>query len=160
MQLDTLEAEILNKLEMLSEGGTCDLDRPNLHRVHPGSSVPPGVDEEAQESHLRPEMSLWAYHKGKLAKARTEPFGRRLTAIAEAEVDYENSVKRPLSYISPDSEQNSKDRDDAILRWTGRRPEEVAVFEQCSSSYVRKIRKRNNLDQTWGGSLDGFVEVA
>jgi hypothetical protein len=153
--LDALEAEVLRKLEMLSEGGTSNLDPNRVHQSPAGSNPPPGITE-ALQSDLSPEASLWAYHSGQLKRAREKSFATRLTAIARAELDLERQLKRPPSYISPDSEQNAKDRDEAILRWTGRRPEEVAVFEGCSASYVRKIRKRCHRDQTWGGSLDGF----
>lgn len=154
MQLEILEAEILNKLEMLSEGGTCDLDRPNLHRVHPGSSVPPGVDEDEQMSHLRPEMSLWAYHATRLRERMNSPDSLRLTALAEAEKDYATARKRPPAFIDSDSDQNAADRDEAILRWSGKSAEWVAVFEQCSFSHVRKLRRLHGLNQSTGEPVE------
>lgn len=154
MQLDPLEAEILKKLERLSEGGTLDLERPSLHHVHPGSSVPPGVDEETQESHLSPNMSLWLYHREKLNAGRERGFVWRLTAITQAAKDYQTQLARPPTYIDPDSEKNANDRDEAILRWTGKRPEEVAVWEHCSYSYVRKVRRLHKLNQMTGEPVE------
>jgi hypothetical protein len=138
--LDQMEADVLRRLEMLSEGGTLDLERPSLHRVHPGSTVPPGVREHI-EAHLCPDVSLWAYHQHRLNQRRESAVYVRLTAIAEAERDLETSLKRPPSYIEPDSNQNAEDRDEAILRWEGKPAEVAAVFEHCSFSHVRKLRR-------------------
>jgi hypothetical protein len=140
---------------MLAEGGTSTLDPNRVHQSSSDSKPPAGVEAVLGES-----VSLWVYHQGKLLAAAEKATHVRLRAIAEAERDLEFSLKRPPAYISPDSEQNSKDRDEAILRHTGRRPEEVAVWENCSCSYVRKIRKRAHRDQTWGGSLEGFETEA
>lgn len=156
MHLDDLEVEILRKLELLSEGSTLNLDPNRVHQSRAGSTVPPGVDEEHGESHLRPEMSLWLYHREKLSERRESTTSVRLTAIAEAEKDLETARKRPPAYIEPDSEQNAGDRDEAILRWEGKPAEWVAVMERCSFSHVRKLRrlaKRRPSDGT-------MVEVA
>lgn len=150
MHLDDLEVEILRKLEMLSEGSTLNLDPNRVHQSRAGSTVPPGVDEEHGESHLRPEMSLWLYHREKLSERRESTTSVRLTAIAEAEKDVETARKRPPAYIEPDSEQNAGDRDEAILRWEGKPAEWVAVMQGCSFSHVRKLRKMNKMNPATG----------
>ena len=154
--LDVREWKVLRRLQFIAEGGTLDLDRPLLKRTHPGSSVPPGVDKGS----LSPDTSLYEYHHALLAAKRSASDSVRRAAISAAELDLNTTLNRGPAYISPDSDQNKKDRDDAILRREGERPEEVAVLESCSSSYVRKIRKANNRDQTWGGSLEGFEITA
>lgn len=141
MHLDDLEAEILRKLERISEGGVQNLDPNRVHQSRAGSNPPHGVDEDSLEGVLRPEVSLWAYHQEKLANKRESTASVRLTAIAEAERDYETAVKRPPAYIKPDSDQNADDRDEAILRWEGKPAEWVAVMEHCSFSHVRKLRR-------------------
>jgi hypothetical protein len=148
--LEKLETEVLRKLELLSEGGTLNLDRPSLHRVHPGSTVPPGVDENNLEGSARPEVSLLAYHAELLEKARERGFSARLAAIAAAELDLETARKRPPAYIDPDSAQNVLDRDEAILRWVGKRAEWVAVVEKCSFSHVRKLRRLHKMNPATG----------
>jgi hypothetical protein len=153
LSLDQDELDVLRKLERLSEGGTLDLDRPSLHRVHPGSSVPPGVTD-ALEADLRPDMSLWAYHANLLRKAREKGSHARHLAIAAAELDYETAIARPPAYIEADSEQNANDRDEAILRWEGKRAEWVAVFENCSFSHVRKLRRLHKMNQSTGVPLE------
>lgn len=153
MQLDDLEAQILRKLEMLSEGSTLNLNPNRVHQSRAGSSLPPGVDEENGESHLRPELSLWAYHRTRLSERAAASDSVRLTAIAEAERDYFTSVKRPPAFIEPDSTQNAEDRDEAILRWEGKRAEWVAVIENCSFSHVRKLRRIHKLHQATGEPL-------
>lgn len=156
--LREMEADVLRRLEMLSEGGTLDLERPSLHRVHPGSSSPPGTSEDGgQEGCMRPEVSLWAYHQQRLEERRESSTSVRLTAIAEAEKDLETSKRRPPAYIEPDSEQNSDDRDEAILRWEGKSAEWVAVMENCSFSHVRKLRRLAKRRQSDGTPLEAIA---
>lgn len=141
MDLDVIEHQVLNKLEMLSEGGTLNLNKPSLHAVHPGSSAPPGVDEEGLEGAESLLTSLWAFHMIRLEQRRESSYSVRLAAITEAEKDYETAIRRPPTYIDPDSAQNADDRDEAILRWEGKAAEWVAVMEGCSFSHVRKLRR-------------------
>lgn len=137
--LDRLENTILKQLAMVGEGATLDYDRPTLHRAHPGSTEPAG----AFSGDLSPQVSLALYHHQKLLGARQKGLSVRLTALAEASRDLETTKHRPPTYNSPDSEQNAQERDQAILTvWAGYRPEWPAVFENCSESYVRKLRRR------------------
>lgn len=153
--ISTLEKQVLIKLSLLGEGRSLTYDRPNLHRVHPAATPPPGVNEtKPGESHLNQTVSLAQYHAYRLDLARGKSVGARLTALAEAERDYETTIKPPPRYIDPDPDQNSQDRDEAILRWEGKRPEWVAVFENCSESHVRKIRKKHDRDPMMGGKLN------
>lgn len=153
--LEQMEIDVLRRLEMLSEGGTLDTDRPSLHRVHPGSSAPPGVSEDdGLPAHLRPEVSLWAYHSQRLEERRASSASVRLTAIAEAEKDLETSKRRQPAYIDADSAQNSEDRDEAILRWEGKSAEWVAVMENCSFPHVRKLRRLDKRKQSCGHRIE------
>lgn len=154
--LDQLEAIVLQQLAMLQEGRTLDLDRPNLHRAHPGATPPPGTNLRAVGDDSPPDaaFSLAEYHKWLLDKARDRGPVARLRAIAEATLDYETSIKRRPAYIDADPDVNSRNRDEAILRWEGKRAEEVAVFERCSFSYVRKLRRKEGLDPRTGRRLE------
>lgn len=152
--LESLENKVLIKLNLLGEGRSLTYDRPNLHRVHPAATPPPGVNEtKPGESHMNQTVSLAEYHAHRLDLARGKSTGARLTALAEAERDYETTIKPPPRYIDPDPDQNSQDRNHAILRWEGKRAEWVAVFENCSESHVRKMRRRDNRD-AMGWKLD------
>ncbi len=144
--LETLEAEILRKLSMLAEGRASDYSRPNLHRAAPSSTPPPGSNQ-ANNGHLSPLVSLMEYHQAQLIRCRERSLSVRLTAIAEAEHDYHVAKKRPPAYLDPSSEQNADDRDEAILRWEGKRAEWVAVMEGCSFSHVRKLRRLHKKDK-------------
>lgn len=145
--LEHLEREILRKLALLAEGRSSDYTRPNLHRSAPASAPPIG----AFASPLSPLVSLLEYHTTQFAKCRERGVSVRLTAIAQANKDFETTVHRAPAYNSPDSEQNAQERDEAILtRWTGYRPEWPAVFEDCSESYVRKLRRRCHRDPMTG----------
>jgi hypothetical protein len=155
IELERLETQVLKRLALLAEGGTSTLDPNKVHESSSESKPPPGTDER-NTGVLSQNVSLATYHRGLLLKAREKSMGARLAALAAAHLDLECQLKRPPAYISPDSSENAKDRDEAILRHEGQRPEYVATFEKCSASYVRKIRKRANRDQTWGGSLEGF----
>jgi hypothetical protein len=147
--LELLTKHILAKLEMVAEGTTQDLERPNLHRVHPGSTPPPGAyPGRSKTGPPDPCVSLRAYNEWLLARAQTVP--ERLKALAEAMRDYETAQHPPRTYMSADSAQNKKERDEAILSWEGYRPEWVAVYEHCSESNVRKVRKANQRDQKLG----------
>lgn len=146
-ELQRMEADVLRRLELLSEGGTLDYDRPNLHRVHPSATPPPGYSESAV---LSPRISLAGYHAVLLANACERGTSSRLMAIAAAERDLETARKRPPAYLDPDVDQNVADRDEAILRWTGKRAEWVAVMENCSYGHVRKLRRLHKLKPTDG----------
>lgn len=150
-ELQRMEADVLRRLELLSEGGTLDYDRPNLHRVHPSATPPPGYSESAV---LSPRISLAGYHAVLLANACERGTSSRLMAIAAAEKDYELSLRRPPAYLDADPDVNAHDRDEAILRWVGKRPEEAAVWESCSYSYVRKVRRAHKRDQMTGEPLE------
>lgn len=152
--LDQLEHQILHGLSLIQEGRSLTYDRPNLHRAHPAATPPPGAQPDRHNPEPDPLVSLLEYHRYRLDQARDRSFSHRLTTLAEAAKDLETSRRRGPRYISPDSAQNSDDRDQAILRWHGKRPEWVAVFESCSASYVRKVRKHNELDQTSGEPHD------
>ncbi len=152
--LDLLEREILGKLSMLAEGRASQYDRPNLHRSAPGSLEPPG----AFAAPLSPARSLVEYHDRRFMACHDKGLSARLTAIAEAELDYQTAKRRPPAYLDPSSDQNIEDRDEAILRWTGRRAEWVAVMEGCSFSHVRKLRRLHKMNQTTGERIE--VEVA
>ncbi len=135
--LDLLEREILGKLSMLAEGRASQYDRPNLHRSAPSSMEPPGT--------FNPHASLAVYHERRFLECQDRGMSVRLTAIAQANLDYETTVHRTPAYNSPDSEQNAQERDDAILtRWIGYRPEWPAVFCDCSESYIRKLRRKHH----------------
>ncbi len=153
--LELLEREILGKLSMLAEGRASQYDRPNLHRSAPGSLEPPG----AFAGPLSPIRSLVEFHQRKLGASREKGLSARLTAIAEAELDYQTARRRPPAYLDPSSDQNIEDRDEAILRWTGRRAEWVAVMEGCSFSHVRKLRRLHKLNQTTGEALEEAVST-
>ncbi len=145
--LDLLEREILGKLSLLAEGRASQYDRPNLHRSAPGSLEPPG----AFAGDLSPVLSLMTYHQRRFIACRERGVSVRLTAIAQANKDYETTIHRAPAYNSPDSTQNAEERDTAILeRWTGYRPEWPAVFEDCSEAYVRRLRKRCKRDAMTG----------
>ncbi len=148
--LETLEAEILRKLAFLAEGRASDYSRPNLHRAAPSSTPPPGSNQ-ANNGHLSPLVSLMEYHQAQFARCRERGVSVRLTAIAAANKDFETTKHRTPAYNSPDSEQNADERDQAILiRWAGYRPEWPAVFEDCSESYVRKLRRRTKRNPMTG----------
>jgi hypothetical protein len=103
---------------------------------------------------LRPEVSLWSYHKQWLEERRNSSYSVRLTAIAEAEKDLETSKRRPPAFVNPDTAEHTEERDEAILRWEGKSAEWVAVFEHCSFSHVRKLRKLHGLCPKDGKSID------
>lgn len=148
--LDTLESEVIRRLALLAEGRAMDYDRLNLHRVHPGSTPPPGA-HGASRGDLRPWLSLSAYHQELMNKAREKGLHARLRAIAEAEADYEMSIKRQPTFDSSLSSQNTEERDTAILvHFEGCRPEWPAAFMRCSASHVEKLRRRNGRDATLG----------
>lgn len=147
LSLDDLELDVLRRLAMLAEGACSAYDRPNLHRAHPGSTPPPGSDVQGV---LSQNVSLATYHQGLMRQAREKGVSALLVAIAAAELDYQTAVRRPPAYIDADSEQNAEDRDEAILRWAGKRAEVVAVFEQCSFSHVRKLRRIHKLKPSDG----------
>jgi hypothetical protein len=145
--LDELEAQVLAKLELLAEGRSSDYGRPNLHRAHPQSSAPPG----AFEGDLSPMLSLKAYHEELMGKARERGFSARLMAIAQAHADLDGSLKRVPTYNSPDSDQNTNDRDAAILvHFEGCRPEWPAAYMGCSASHVEKLRRKSGRDAILG----------
>ena len=153
MTLADLEAEVLRKLSMLAEGSSSAYDRPNLHRSHPQSTPPPGF--RADNGVLSPIRSLMEYHKALLEKARERGLSARLMAIAQAHADYDASVKRVPTFNSPDSAQNTEDRDAAILvHFEGCRPEWPAAYMGCSASHVEKLRKRSGRDAILGEPLD------
>ncbi len=154
--LETLEAEILRKLAFLAEGRASDYSRPNLHRAAPSSTPPPGSNQ-ANNGHLSPLVSLMEYHQAQFIACRQRGRSKRLTAIAEAEHDYHVAKKRPPAYLDPSSDQNAEDRDEAILRWEGKRAEWVAVMEQCSFSHVRKLRRLHKLNQATGKPVESAV---
>jgi hypothetical protein len=148
--LEDLEQDILRKLAMVAEGRSSDYDRPNLHRAHPGSTPPPG-----HEGVGSPTTSLMEYHKALIEKARGRGFSAHLMAIAEASADYETSVRRQPTFNSFDSDQNTADRDAAILtHFEGVRPEWPAAVMKCSSSHVEKLRRKNGRDAILGERLD------
>ncbi len=152
--LDDLERDILRKLSMLAEGRTSDYTRPNLHRSAPQSTEPPG----AFAGDLSPLVSLMEYHRRQFDRCRQKGLSVRLTALAQASRDVETAKHRQPAYNSPDSEQNAKERDEAILvRWAGYRPEWPAVFEDCSESYVRKLRRRCHREPMTGELLEVLV---
>lgn len=143
--LERAERAILNKLALLAEGGVAPMDKPNLHRSAPESSPPPGFGLGVEE------VSLALFHQERFVKARESGKQHfRLRVIAEAERDYELATRKRPKYLSPDSDENARDKDESILRWGGKRPEWVAVFEGCSESHVRKLRKRNGRDPKTG----------
>jgi hypothetical protein len=146
--LEHLETQVLHRLEMLAEGGVTNLDPDRVHQSSTGSKLPPGTG--IAEGVLSQNVSLAAYHHELLVVAREKGLGARLAAIAAAQLDLECQLKRPPAYISPDSSENAKDRDEAILRHEGQRPEWVATFENCSFSYVRKLRKLHKLHPNTG----------
>lgn len=151
--LDSLEVEILNKLAMVAEGRSSEYGRPNLHRAHPVSSPPPGVHD--QNGSLQAITSLMEYHKALMLKAAQRGFSARLMAIAEAHADYNSATKRQPTYNTFDSEQNTADRDAAILtHFEGVRPEWPAAVMKCSCSHVEKLRRKSGRDAILGERLD------
>jgi len=154
MDLDLLERDVLRKLELLSEGGTMDLGRLNLHRAHPQGSPPPGFDR-AQNGVLSSLVSLMGYHADLMSQARERGLSARLMAIANANADYDSTVKRKLAFNSFDAELNTEDRNTAILvHFEGCRPEWPAAYMGCSTSHVEKLRRRNGRDAILGERLD------
>ncbi len=151
--LEGLERDILRKLSMLAEGRVSDYTRPNLHRSAPQSAEPPG----AFAGDLSPLVSLMEYHRRQFDRCRQKGLSVRLTALAQASRDVETAKHRQPAYNSPDSEQNAKERDEAVLTWVGYRPEWPAVFCDCSESYVRKLRRRHHRDPMTGHLLEDFV---
>jgi hypothetical protein len=151
--LDTLEVDVLNKLAMVAEGRSSDYCRPNLHRAHPGSTPPPGAN--GQNGSLGPITSLMEYHKALMLKASERGFSARLMAIAEAHADYNSATKRQPTYNTFDSDQNTADRDAAILvHFEGVRPEWPAAVMKCSCSHVEKLRRKSGRDAILGERLD------
>jgi hypothetical protein len=152
--LDALEAEVLRKLEMLSEGATLNLDPNRVHSSRAGSSPPPGTKED-DTGVLSVAVSLMGYHKELMSHARERGISARLMAIARAYADYDASVKRPPTFNSFDSDQNTVDRDAAILvHFEGRRPEWPAAYMDCSASHVEKLRRRSGRDARTGERLE------
>lgn len=142
--LAQLEEEILSRLSMVAEGRSGDYDRPNLHRVHPGATAPPGRLGD-------PLTSLRDYHATLIDRARERGFSAHLMAIAEAQVDLESALRRQPTFNDPDAEQNTADRDAAILvHFEGVRPEWPAAVMKCSASHVEKLRRRNGRDAIRG----------
>lgn len=149
--LDSLEIEILNKLAMVAEGRSSEYGRPNLHRAHPVSSPPPGSGDE---STLRPIVSLMEYHKAEMQRATGLGLSKRLEAIAKANADYDFTIKRQPTFNTFDSDQNTEDRDTAILiHFEGVRPEWPAAYMGCSARHVEKLRRKNNRDAILGEHL-------
>ena len=101
-----------------------------------------------------------AYHQRRLANARLRGSSVRLRAIVEASYDLDTHKKRPPSYISPDSEQNADERDDAIMRWRGYAPEWPSVYEHCSTAYVCKLRRRRHANPMNGEPLTEALNAA
>lgn len=156
--LDQLEAQVLGKLEFLAEGSSSDYGKPNLHRAHPQSSPPPGA---GQNGALSPMLSLMSYHEALMLQARERGLSARLMAIAKANADYDFSVKRAPTFNSPDSDQNTEDRDAAILvHFEGCRPEWPAAYMGCSASHVEKLRKRSGRDAILGERLERTAAFA
>jgi hypothetical protein len=113
---------------------------------------PPGVNTRRQrrkDEQPDPAVSLLEYHRFRLDRARGRGAVAHLVAITEAEKDAETSVRRPPSYLA-DAAQNAEDRDAAILRWEGRRPEAVAVWEDSTFSNVRRVRMKYKRDPMTG----------
>lgn len=149
--LDQLEHQILLKLEMLAEGRSSEYGKLNVHRAHPSSTPPPGFENGVSA----PLTSLMEFHKEKMLRARERaldgPVSVRLMAIATAFADFDYAVKRPPTFNSPDSDENTEDRDTAILvHFEGSRPEWPAAYMGCSSSHVEKLRRRNHRDAILG----------
>ena len=142
--IERLQRNILGKLVLLAEGGVAPMDKPNLHRSAPESSPPPGAFQPLEE------VSLALYYEKRFDDVRESKQWVRLKVVAEAERDWELAAHKRPRYLSPDSDENAKNRDEAVLRWEGKRPEWVAVFEGCSESYVRKLRKKAGRDPKTG----------
>lgn len=151
--VEQLEGEILNKLGMLAEGRSSAYDRPNLHRSHPQSTPPPGF--QPTNGLPSPLLSLMEYHKELMLKAAERGRSARLMAIAKANADYDYAVKRAPTFNGPDSDQNTEDRDTAILvHFEGVRPEWPAAYMGCSARHVEKLRRRNSRDAILGEHLE------
>lgn len=147
--LQLLERQILAKLEMLAEGSSSAYDKPNLHRAHPQSKAPPGL--RGDNGHLSPFFSLMEYHRTMMRKAAERGDNARLMAIAEATADYNSAIKRQPTYNTFDAEQNTADRDAAILvHFEGQRPEWPAAVMKCSASHIEKLRRRTGRDAITG----------
>ena len=98
------------------------------------------------------------YHKALIEKARGRGFSAHLMAIAEASADYETSVRRQPTFNSFDSDQNTAERDTAILtHFEGVRPEWPAAVMKCSCSHIEKLRRRNNRDAIHGEPINRSV---
>src|SRR5262249_38968068 len=136
---------------MLMEGAIFNYDKEAGHGAVFGSRIPPGTGGLESE---RDTISLYAYHKPQLAERKDMADHIPPQAVAEAERDYETFKRRPPAYIDPDSDQNKADRDEAILRWSGKRAEWVAVMEGCSKEHVRKLRKLHKLNPIDGERLE------
>lgn len=138
--LTAQEHAVLSRLAKLMNGPALNYDKAQIHRGVAGSSPPPGADLIAGHGGDSPDVSLYAYHRKRLEERCKSSVSVRLTAIAQAEHDYETAIKRPPHYLSGDSDENRDQRDEAILRWEGKPAEWVAVMEGCSFSHVRKLR--------------------
>ena len=158
IELERLEVEVLRRLSMLSEGATQTLESSICH-LHAESSFPPGFSETLQ-SDLSPEHSILAFHQRRMSQARQRGASVRLRAIVEASYDLDTHRKRPPSYISPDSDQNADERDDAIMRWRGYAPEWPSVYEHCSTAYVCKLRRQRSANPMTGEPLTKLLDVA
>jgi hypothetical protein len=137
MELEGRIAKVLLRLSLVSDAAAGSFDTGGSHGA-PGSCPPPGVVLDRGDGPVPKELSLFAHYRQRFEAASSARQQRLLCYLAERDLDHAVCLHVPRAYEKP------AERESRLLReYAGIDALEVAVLEDCSETYIRKLRRRN-----------------
>ena len=134
---------VLRELSMLMESSAARLDGDRVSGGGSKSAPPPGV--RFGDRDLR-DLSLATYWFEKFKGARTDD--QRLVFILLAERDLARAKRRQPTHDPHESREVRERR--VLLQYEGLLPIEAALAEDCSESWIRKVRNTHDRDPQTG----------
>jgi hypothetical protein len=139
--------DVLREMSLLSETSAVRLDSDRVSGGGNKSSPPPGVRFGGRD--LR-DLSLATYWLERFKSCRTDD--QRLVFVLLAERDLARARRRQPTH-DPHEARDAREKR-VLLQYEGLSPIEAALAEDCSESWIRKVRSAHDLDPQWGIRTD------